>query len=292
MMFKYQSKSCVACRYSLIATMLLLVMSLAGCSTIKDIKAEMRAEERARKYGDRLSVEQLGPFADFTREQYFKHKCETEAGEFIYKTVDNVESVFQMRLRDPRDYFDRLRAGDIPEDPWGHTNIDARSPWTAFVANYRFFETTKKLPDLGDNWKRRVFASAPPRTQSRYWRYRLGEQDGNEYFYRRPGESIGRPLVIETTEKLESRFGYTWLEVRDKYDRHFGVWGGEMRVVDLQTDEVLAVKRGFFDARYKICPKKKGVLFTYDFVSKVLKPKPFEPSATEKQGQEKRHQGE
>ncbi len=281
MTFKYQNKRRVACRCSRIATVLLLVMSLAGCSTIKDIKAEMRAEERARKYGDRLSVEQLGPYADFTREQYFKHKCETEAGEFIYKSAENVRGVYQMRPRDPQDYFQRLSVGDLPEDPWGHTNTDAQTPWLPFVTTYHFFETIKALPDLSSRWDQNIFATPPPRTQSRYWHFLLGLHDGKDYLYKRLGERVGRPLIIEPIEKPESRFGYTWLEVRDKYDRHFGVWGGEIRVVDLQSNEVLAVKRGFFDARYKICPKDKDVFFTYDFVSKVLKPKPFEPSASD-----------
>ena len=39
---------------------------------------------------------------------YFEHKCETDAGEFIYKTVENVEGLYQMRPRDPRDYFTRF----------------------------------------------------------------------------------------------------------------------------------------------------------------------------------------
>ncbi len=288
MTFKYQSKPRIAFRFGQIATLLLLVMSLAGCSIIKDINEEMRTEELARKYGDRLSVEELGPYADFTREQYFEHKCEIEAGEFIYKTVGDVEGILQMRPRDPRDYFQRLRVEDVPEDPWGHTNSDAGSPWGPFISQYQFFETNKALPDLKDDWKRSVFSSAPPRGQSPYWRFRLGSQDGKDYFYRRVGESVGRPLVIESIQRPESRFGYTWREVRDKYDRHFGVWGGEMRVVDLQSNEVLAVKRGFFDARYKICPKDKDVFFTYDFVSKVLKPRPFEPSASGKPGEEDR----
>ena len=59
---------------------------------------------------------------------YFNHRCETDAGEFIYRTVENVEGIFQMRPRDPRDYFTRLREGDLPEDPYGHTNAEAKMP--------------------------------------------------------------------------------------------------------------------------------------------------------------------
>ena len=35
--------------------------------------------------------------------KYFKKKCATDAGDFIYKTVNDVDGFFLMRLRDPRD---------------------------------------------------------------------------------------------------------------------------------------------------------------------------------------------
>ena len=35
-----------------------------------------------------------------TPEQYFDHLCKTEAGEFIYKTVENVEGISMMRPRE------------------------------------------------------------------------------------------------------------------------------------------------------------------------------------------------
>ena len=80
----------------------------------------------------------------FIGRAYFNHLCEKEAGEFIYKTVDNVEGLYQMRPRDPRDYFDRLSHGDIPEDPYGHTNVEAQAPQVLFVSppfvGYLFFE--------------------------------------------------------------------------------------------------------------------------------------------------------
>ncbi len=56
-----------------------------------------------------------------TPEEYFNHLCKTEAGEFIYKTVENVEGIFMMRQRE--------RATDIHlqhlyalEDPYGYDN--------------------------------------------------------------------------------------------------------------------------------------------------------------------------
>ena len=34
-----------------------------------------------------------------TPQEYFDHLCKTEAGEFIYKTVENVEGMYMMRPR-------------------------------------------------------------------------------------------------------------------------------------------------------------------------------------------------
>ncbi|MEW6248962.1 MAG: hypothetical protein AB1555_20005, partial [Nitrospirota bacterium] len=55
-----------------------------------------------------------------TPQEYFEHLCKTEAGEFIYKTVEHVEGLLQLRLRDnPTDYeLEHLYA---LEDPYGHS---------------------------------------------------------------------------------------------------------------------------------------------------------------------------
>jgi hypothetical protein len=45
---------------------------------------------------------------------FFDELCKKEAGEFIYKTVENVEGVFQMRPRDgSKDYFDRINTRSL-----------------------------------------------------------------------------------------------------------------------------------------------------------------------------------
>jgi hypothetical protein len=56
-----------------------------------------------------------------TPEQYFDHLCKTEAGEFIFKTVENVEGLYMMRPRERSpDYMqEHLYA---MEDPYGYTD--------------------------------------------------------------------------------------------------------------------------------------------------------------------------
>ena len=202
---------------------------------------------------------------------YFQHKCETDAGEFIYRTVDNVEGLYQMRPRDPRDYFDRLRYGDIPEDPYGHTNSEAQRPWHVFVSpptrNYVYLETTKK-PNM-DGYEYNIghlkFSSPPKFTGEKYWTYTY---DVNGKFNKY--EAI-------QTDKLKSKYGFDWRETRDKWDELLGVYEGELIVKELADDDILGVRRGYFylnnfSKRAGICPKDKNDYSTYTFVSKVLLP--------------------
>mgnify|MGYP003600947459 FL=1 len=47
---------------------------------------------------------------------------------------------------------------------------------------------------------------------------------------------------------LTARYGYTWRGLRRERDREFGIAGGELLIYDLETREVLAVRRQFLIA--------------------------------------------
>lgn len=202
---------------------------------------------------------------------YFDYLCEHEAGEFIYRTVDNVEGILQMRPRDgSKDYFDRMAAGDIPEDPWGHTNAEARYPWT-FLGSYEFFET-KQTEVTNRISTSKLFHSsmkAPP--------------DRNQPFVRYSGYN-GRDLGSfrkQFAEVPKSNYGYTWRGDQSQLDAWFNVFPGEIRVVDLQGDITLAVSRGFFRSRpMNTCPPGKNELFVLRFIEKVLRPKELKREAS------------
>ena len=100
----------------------LLVWVLAFGTLVWLSRAKTR---RSRVLGGVVLVLLFTPFFHrWAGDLYFDYLCKHEAGEFIYRTVDNVEGILQMRPRDgSKDYFDRMAVGDIPEDPWGHTNI-------------------------------------------------------------------------------------------------------------------------------------------------------------------------
>ena len=89
----------------------------------------------------------------------------------------------------------------------------------------------------------------------------------------------------ESVASLKSRYGYTWRGINRPYDRELGIAGGELIVMDLQSNTVLAARRGFIrsgDVRNLTgiwwiggytCPKSRDKhISTYEFISKVLKP--------------------
>lgn len=216
---------------------------------------------------------------------YFNYRCETDAGEFIYRTVENVEGLFQMRPRDPREYFSLLRNGDLPEDPYGHTNLEAQNPWKLFLRHpseptYQFFETTKapNLQEYDLQQSTRIFSIRPELEGKSYWRFTY---DGLRR--RVNGKTFWTMLYPEQTSELKSQYGFTWRETQTDWDRFFGVIGGELIIKEMAAGETLAIRRGFFFwprwvKRGGICPKQKDDNVSFTFIKKVLKPAPFDAS--------------
>lgn len=210
-----------------------------------------------------------------TPEQYFDHLCKTEAGEFIYKTVENVEGLYQMRPR-PLVTYEANHLFAV-EDPYGGPE-GSNEPEYGFVGPelYGFFESpdlSRKEPD----WKKQFYHQSyfeipnPGSKMVTYFGY-----DGR----------ITKTMRKENRQVRKSRYGYTWHGITRPHDREFGIGGAELIVLDLQTNEVLAVHRGF--ARFEMderlgtsgfqwgkgCPRHPpqsgGARFM--FILKVLKP--------------------
>jgi len=207
--------------------------------------------------------------------RYFRHKCNSQSGEFIYRTEENVEGIYQMRLRDPKDYFDRVRKGDIPEDPFGHTNVEAQRPWILFLRDpdpkdsYLYFETSQPPDERLIRLSNFRFENIPQATGEPYWVYRRVHEARDDAEHNN--------ISAMQTSQIQSRYGFTWRELRNAWDWVFGVWGGELVAVDVETGEELAIRRGFIlwatlSDRTGICPNSKTDMTTGYFLKKVLKP--------------------
>jgi hypothetical protein len=219
--------------------------------------------------------------AGMTPEEYFEHLCKTEAGEFIYRTVEDVDGLLMMRLRNRAWDYEQEHLYAM-EDPYGYEDWEATEPGGIFVhpERYKFIET--QITDKEEPpWRNKYIDPsrfADPTRGARYERY-FGYDGHNQ-----------KSLQKEYDVNRKSRYGYTWRGISRSHDRELGIAGGELIVMDLEKNEVLAVKRGFIRSggagvhnltgiwwpRGQVCRNDPGrikLTHTHDFISKVLKAK-------------------
>lgn len=174
-----------------------------------------------------------------TSQEYFDHVCKTEAGEFIFKTVEKVEGVYQLRPRSAVNYeSNHLYA---MEDPYGGP-YGSKQPEVWFVSpgGYRFFESPDLIRRQPDGLQEFIHPSYynPPLKDSKVARY-FGH-DGRKQ----------QTMQKEYDATRKSVYGYTWRGISRPHDRELGVAGSELIVIDLGTNEVLGIHRGY--ARFDI----------------------------------------
>jgi len=180
--------------------------------------------------------------------QYFNHLCSTEAGEWIFKKVKNVEGFYFARPQGAPT-SDTLTDPYGPEIPWIQRifllkgdSLKWQGVWFMQppIYNYRFVEQPRRETSWQVNIKEpyvRLFG---------YTRELAHDQDGrltDIYKDKTPMQVIGIPT-------LTTRYGYTWRGVKRAQDREHGIAGGELIIYDLQTKEVLAVRRQFLIASH------------------------------------------
>jgi len=207
-----------------------------------------------------------------TSKQYFEHLCKTEAGEFIQRSVEEVEGFYF--ARPPRrptddDLKDRYKL-EAPEIERTFQLLRATTKERAgiFIAPpfnvYKFIEEPNQKPSEG-----RPFIRA--------WGYWGGKS----------------PMQVEDVPMRDSRYGLTWRGIRRANDRELAIAGSEWIVFHLESNEVLAVHRNYaltgftrnteggiwwlnaiscpvFAQKYQFATSEK----LYDLTSKVLKPIP------------------
>ncbi len=176
-------------------------------------------------------------------EQYFEHLCLTEAGDYVFRRIENVEGVFQLRPRPPI-YgtpidFDRYRL----EEPTGIGAGDTGTAgWRAagelvqpITGVYAYLEQPSPSPGRVIRYSRGRNAN-PPRG------YENGVPAGD-----RDNQPAYLPFVVvrEEFSQRQARYGFTWRGLRRPHDRRHAIASGEYLIVDLDTGEVLAVKRAF-----------------------------------------------
>lgn len=227
--------------------------------------------------------------------EYFDHLCKTEAGEFIFKAVEDVEGIYQMRTRVMATDYEMMHLYAL-EDPYNaYENMSEET-----YVNPRYADAIKtkdvkkrayRLYKPDQNYK---FLEKPipaplqnPANGAKYLRYTKSNTDklifeNDQYMY--PGDQQP-PMFEERVKELKSRYGFTWRGIARPHNRELGIVGGEVIVLDMQTNEVLAVRRGYAASGGKTLETVAGIWWLsaakcpssmpgieHSFIHKVLRP--------------------
>lgn len=180
----------------------------------------------------------------------FQEQCKS-AGERITRTVDNVEGVVWMKWRDSR-----LNPSDqfTLDDPYGHdcegdacvirllriTRGVELNPEGAkrHSGVYDFVETVD--PEDG-RWYRYVGAMKLSPSWKPEEVARLKRETGRDPAPNGHLVSFERKAI----DKPTARYGITWDDISTRRDREHWIAGGALKVIDLQSAEVVAERIGY-----------------------------------------------
>jgi len=171
----------------------------------------------------------------------FKERC-MKAGEFIHRTVENVEGVNLLKLRPMLPNFANQFAMD---DPYGR-DLGGDGYIESFVrGSYQANHSGTPLPG----------APLPP--QGYLYVESVDPKDGVRYRYtgriEEPWQTNKNFLkgytrfVLDRTPATGAspRYGVTYEDISTREEREYWIAGSSLKVIDLQTNEVIAERIGY-----------------------------------------------
>lgn len=182
--------------------------------------------------------------------EYWQALCKAEAGEFIYRVVEDVGGLYMIRPRSTEPEhatYDRW----VREDPYGYGDGDEH--WDSF----RILTGPTNRPETRAKYRsyfaylylERPIQKHPIKPwEVKEWDPSMVQDPpaGAKYALYYGNDHKGKKSIrVRYSDQLASQYGYTWRGISRPHDRELGVAGGELMVVDLKTNEVLAMRRGF-----------------------------------------------
>jgi hypothetical protein len=164
----------------------------------------------------------------------FQERCKA-SGEKIHRTIENVDGVVWMKWRDKElNYGYQFKL----DDPYGR-DCGGEECITLLLRATKGLEhdpQRKRRHYLGY----RFVESIDPKDGQRYrYSMRLIEQDSKL-------QSFPEPVIErEPIGQYTARYGITWDDISTYGDRELWIAGGSLKIVDLQTNEVLAERVGY-----------------------------------------------
>ncbi|MGH8617423.1 MAG: hypothetical protein ACREUW_06995 [Burkholderiales bacterium] len=156
---------------------------------------------------------------------YFKKKCETEAGEKIYKTYANVKSVLVVKPLPPateKDLYDQFWYGD----PYSASAHSQRGRLEAAIL------ASPDAPVAYDQLGRGFDFVELTRGSS------------NEFIQLYYPMKM-REHISQGIDRSVSRFGISWEDISTPEDRKYWVAGSRLQVIDLTDNSIVAERVGY-----------------------------------------------
>lgn len=178
--------------------------------------------------------------------RYFDHLCSTEAGEWIVKTVKDVEGLYFARPQGPPS-SDLIADPYGPEIPWIQRvfllqgdSLRRSARWLIQLPNYNYRFVEQPTRDV--KWQAGI--REPYIRLFGYTREPALDHNGKPTIYFKDKT----PMQVVGVAQVSARYGYTWRGIRRERDREHSIAGGELLIYDRGTREVLAVQRQFLIA--------------------------------------------
>jgi hypothetical protein len=173
-----------------------------------------------------------------TAETMFAERCK-KAGVFIHRTAENVEGIFLMKIRPNEiNYGDQYKL----DDPYGRD-----LGGDGYILNFlRGFET-----------RQAQFAPGSPSRYGYHYVEALDPKDDNRYRYTgridepwRYDASYSKTYKRFVLDKAPApggmpRYGVTYEDISTREERDYWIAGSSLKVIDLQTNEVMAERIGY-----------------------------------------------
>jgi hypothetical protein len=219
----------------------------------------------------------------------FEMRCRS-AGEKISRVAENVEGVVWLKWRDKaRNESDQFKL----DDPYGQdcTGVDCIEQLLRITSGLEL-DPNRKQPRLFGY----QFVESKSPADGLTYRYTLNLYRPHDRDPKWLETHVQTELLKQPIDRPAARYGITWDDISTREDREHWIAGGSLKVIDLQTDEVIAERIGYMMdrglgnrfngrspwvwARGHACPPFPGGrgqrswpnTETLNFASKVLQP--------------------
>jgi hypothetical protein len=186
-------------------------------------------------------------------ETMFRERCKT-AGEKIHKTVENVEGIFLMKVR-PREinYEDQFAMTDPYGDDLGGSGYIGSFLRGEYQATHKGTSAPGSPPRRGY-----LYVDAIDPKEGKRYRYvgsvkAVGKMDATAAnvkvdLKRNPNFDLNiYAFVLDRTPATGPmpRYGVTYDDISTREEREYWIAGSSLRVIDMQTKDVIAERIGY-----------------------------------------------